>query len=414
MYKIAILGAGSRGAFAYAPYAKKRPDQVQIVAVAEPNKERRERFSKEYGIAPEHQYESWEDLLEKPKFCDAVVICTQDRDHYKPAMKALERGYHILLEKPMSHLPDETLRMAREAKRLNRILAVCHTMRYSTYYNKLKQLIDSGVIGKLMSIQWTENVGFWHYIHSFVRGNWRNSDETSPMILQKCCHDMDMLRWLIGSECTEVSSFGELSYFKIENAPEGSTDRCTDGCAVEHECPFSAIKWYLNEKDQWPQKVVSLEPTIEARMKALKEGPYGRCVYRCDNNVVDHQVASLKFANGVTVAFTMSAFTMENTRTFKIMGTQGEILGHHEKNEIEIRHFSGQKEVVYPMEVEGGHRGGDTLIMRDFIRMLDHPTADVKTSGLVSAEGHLIAFAVEESRITGKTIKMSEYIRQFN
>ncbi|WP_284285378.1 Gfo/Idh/MocA family protein [Alicyclobacillus fastidiosus] len=204
-----------------------------------------------------------------------------------------------------------------------------------------------------MSVQWAKNVGYWHHAHSFVRGNWRNSQLSSPMLLQKCCHDMDMLQWLIGGKCESVSSFGRLSHFRSENAPEGSTERCTDGCRVEHECPYSAIKLYLNERDEWPSKVVSLEPTLEARMNALRNGPYGRCVYRCDNDVVDHQVVNLLFDNEVTVNFTMTAFTHQISRSFKIMGTTGELRGHSLKNDIEIQHFSGEYEKIRPQQVQG-------------------------------------------------------------
>jgi predicted dehydrogenase len=328
-------------------------------------------------------------------------------------MKALKLGYHILLEKPMSSEPLEALEMAEEAEKHNRILIVCHSMRYSSYFRTLKELINLGKIGNIMTIQWTENVGVLHHAHSFVRGNWRNSDTSSPMILQKSCHDLDMLQWLIGDKCESISSFGDLSFFKEENAPKGSTERCMDGCAVEHECQFSALKEYLNEKDGWPQSVVSLDNRLEARVKALKEGPYGRCVYRCDNNVVDHQVVNLRFKNKVTVSFTMTAFTTENTRTFKIMGTKGEICGHNVKNEIQINYFSGKKEVIYPEIVDGGHGGADTNIMRDFIKHVatEDPNGGSST-GIESARTHLVAFAAEQSRITGKTVYLEDYIRE--
>jgi predicted dehydrogenase len=412
MIEAALIGAGSRGMDAYASYALKNPHEIKIVAVAEVHHERRKKFAQYHGISEDMQFTSWEQLLDKPKLCEALLICTQDRQHFEPTMKALQKGYKILLEKPMSPNPPETLKIAEECERLESTLMVCHGMRYSTYYSTLKELIESKVIGNVTSVQWNENVGFWHHAHSFVRGNWRNTQESSPMILQKSCHDMDMLQWLIDEECQKVSSFGELTYFKEENAPKGSTDRCIDGCKVEHECPFSAVKMYLNEKDEWPSNVVSAETSLSARMKALKEGPYGRCVYRCDNDVVDHQVVNLLFDNDITVAFTMSAFTNEVSRTFKIMGTTGEIRGDHFKNVIEIKHFSGKRETLIPERVEGGHDGADTLIMRDFVKLVGEgrDSGEVKTSAMVSAKSHLIAFAAEESRNTGKTIDLKDYI----
>jgi predicted dehydrogenase len=271
--------------------------------------------------------------------------------------------------------------------------------------------LEQHAIGRTVSVQWNENVGYWHYAHSYVRGNWRNTKQSSPMLLAKCCHDIDLLHWLIDSDVTRVSSFGDLAYFKEENAPEGSTARCTDGCAVEHECPYSAIKWYYNEKTTFPQHVVSVEPVLEARWKAITEGPYGRCVYRCDNDVVDHQVVNFEFANGTTVAFTMTGLSYENTRTFKFMGTEGEIRGHLEKNEIEIIRFNGRRELIYPEGVEGGHGGGDFQIMSYFVSHLQAVLEGAKPDSADAAvKGHLSVFAAEQSRLTGKTVDMDEFV----
>jgi len=412
MIQAALIGAGARGMNAYASYALDYPQEIKFIAVAEARDDRRRKFAQLHGIPEDMQFTSWEELLDKPKLCEALLICTQDNMHFKPTMKAIEKGYKILLEKPMSPKPIEALQMAEEVERQGGMMTVCHGMRYSTYYSALKEIIDSGVIGKVTSIQWTENVGFWHQAHSFVRGNWRNSIESSPMILQKSCHDMDMLQWLVDAECVKVSSFGSLSYFNEANAPEGSTARCTDGCKVEHECPYSALKWYLNDKDEWPSNVVTLEPDIEKRRKALEEGPYGRCVYRCDNDVVDHQVVNLLFDNDVTVSFTMTAFSKEINRTFKIFGTKGEIRGNHNMNDIEINYFSGRSEKISPEQVEGGHHGADTLIMRSFVQQVRNNDTQGKTSAMVSAKSHLIAFAAEKSRVTGESVDMEVYLQE--
>lgn len=409
MIEAALLGAGGRGMFAYASYALDRPDEIRFVAVAEPNKEKRERFAREHGLSPERTFESWEQLLAEPRLCQALFVCTQDADHYEQTMLALDVGYDIVLEKPMATSARESMEIARKAERLGRLLTVCHTMRYSNYFAKLKSLVDEGAVGNIVNIQWTENVGYWHQAHSFVRGNWSKEADSSPMILAKCCHDMDMLQHLVGGEVTRVSSFGGLRFFKPEHAPEGSTERCTDGCKVERECPFSAIKWYYNRKDEWPMSIVSLTPTLEARGRALREGPYGRCVFRCDNDVVDHQVVNLEFDNEVTVSFTMSAFSTDNTRSFKIMGTAGEIRGYDMLNELEVIRFSGERYKVYPKIAEGGHGGADKTMMIDFVRQLASGENEGKSSGIVSARSHLIAFAAEESRLTGRTIAMSEY-----
>ncbi|MDF2960756.1 MAG: hypothetical protein K0S39_2491 [Paenibacillus sp.] len=411
MIHAALIGAGHRGVHCYAPYALQHPDEIRFTAVAEPDAYKRERFAKQHNIPVERQFASWQELLAQPKLAEALLICTSDDQHYEPTMLALEKGYHILLEKPMSPRPKEAVRMALEAEKRQRLLMVCHVLRYTPFFTKVKELIEGGEIGRIMSVQWNENVGFWHQAHSFVRGNWRNAGMSSPMILAKCCHDMDMLQWLIDDECLRVSSFGSLSYFRKENAPEGSTERCTDGCPVEKECVYSALKWYYNEKEEWPSVIASPEPALEARMKAIQEGPYGRCVYRCDNDVVDHQVVNLEFRNGTTVAFTMSAFTKECNRTLKIMGTRGELHAHMEHNEIEIIPFDGGSRYFVPEMVEGRHGGGDYLIMKQFVDSVTSGKLDGgRTSGMVSAQSHLISFAAEESRLSGKIITMKEYM----
>ncbi|TLS52424.1 Gfo/Idh/MocA family oxidoreductase [Paenibacillus antri] len=410
MIEAALLGAGGRGMFAYGEYARKRPNEIRFVAVAEPDEERRTRFAEQHGIPEERRFETWERLLAHPKLCRALLVCTQDNDHYEPTMRALEQGYDILLEKPMSTDPSEALAIARRAEELGRVLTVCHPMRYSPYFQEAKRIVDGGEIGRVMTVQWTENVGYWHQAHSFVRGNWRNAGQSSPMILQKSCHDMDMLQWLIGTECEAVSSFGSLSYFHEGNAPAGSAARCTDGCAVERTCPFSAIKWYYNEKTDFVQRAASISNKLEDRWEAIRTGPYGRCVYRCDNDVVDHQVVNLRFEGDVTVSFTMTGFTEENARTFKIMGTEGQIRGNEERNELEVKRFGGARRMYYPEQVEGGHNGADTMLMSEFVKQLERGAPASLTSGIVSAKSHLIAFAAEASRRSGRTIDMKEYI----
>ncbi|WP_366414706.1 Gfo/Idh/MocA family oxidoreductase [Paenibacillus sp. GP183] len=235
MIKAAVIGAGNRGRFAYGAYAKNRPSEINIVAVADLDERKRNIFSIEHQIAVTNQFASWEDLLAQPKFCDAVIICTSDRMHFEPAMKALSQGYHVLLEKPISPNPLEVLQLEEAANRAGKLLLVGHVLRYTSYFRELKKLLSSGAIGKPVTIQWNENVGYWHFAHSYVRGNWRNTAESSPILLAKCCHDIDLLHWLVGSDVHKVSSFGGLAYFNEEHAPAGSTARCTDGCALEAE-----------------------------------------------------------------------------------------------------------------------------------------------------------------------------------
>jgi len=413
--KVALLGAGLRGVN-YLEYAVHHPHELQVVAVAEPVAERRNAFRARHGIAEAMCFASADELLAAPKLADAVLICTQDRQHYEPTMRALAAGYHVLLEKPMSPDPGECVRMAEQAEQSNRILSICHVLRYTPFFSTIKELLDRGTIGRLISIQHNENVGYWHQAHSFVRGNWRRKDESSPMILAKSCHDLDILSWLVDSECLRVSSFGSLTHFTSSEAPAGAPLRCLDGCPVADDCLYYAPRQYLTDDTNWPTSAISDDPSYEARYRALQTGPYGRCVYHCDNDVVDHQVVNLEFANAVTVAFTMSAFTRDVSRTLKLMGTKGEIRGAMEKNEIEIVHFgTGKVETISFGGLDGhiGHGGGDMRLIKDFLRLV---RADGKGDSLTSAQrsvqSHLIAFASEQSRVEGQVVSLEQFARQ--
>jgi len=280
----------------------------------------------------------------------------------------------------------------------------------------MKKLLDDGVIGKLISIQHNENVAYWHQAHSFVRGNWRDSKESSPMILAKCCHDMDLMLWFAGADCVKIASFGSLAHFKKENAPEGSPNRCLDGCPAEKKCPYYAPNIYLTENTSWPTSAISDDASLEARTRALMEGPYGRCVYKCDNDVVDHQVISAEFANQVTAAFTMCAFTNDCTRTIKLMGTKGEIRGSMEKREIEVLDFlTGNKNIIQVGKAKSGHGGGDSGIMGAFIQNIRK--GDISqglTSAAISVQSHLMAFAAEKSRLENKVVDIKEFEKSFS
>ncbi|WP_339320803.1 Gfo/Idh/MocA family oxidoreductase [Paenibacillus sp. FSL W8-0194] len=414
--RVALIGAGLRG-INYMDYALQHPAELEVVAVAEPVRQRRENFKERHGLAEEMCFEHWDDLLAKPKLADAVLICTQDKQHFEPTMKALQAGYHVLLEKPMSPDPEECIRMGEMASKAGLVFSICHVLRYTPFFSTLKELLDKGAIGRLMSIQHNENVGYWHQAHSFVRGNWRRKDESSPMILAKSCHDLDILLWLAGSDCVKVSSFGSLSHFTASEAPEGAPLRCLDGCPAADECLYYAPNIYLTEDTNWPTSAISDDMSYAARYKALEEGPYGRCVYHCDNDVVDHQVVNLEFASGVTAAFTMSAFTRDISRTIKLMGTKGEIRGAMEKNEIEIIHFgSGKVERISFEDMGGhvGHGGGDLRLVKDFLKLVrTNGASQGLTSADASVQSHLMAFAAEQSRVEGTIIGLQEFKERY-
>lgn len=408
-----LIGAGLRGGYVYSSYALEHPEEFKIVAVAEPDEQRRTEFAKRHGISEENQFSDYEELLAKEKLADCAMVCTQDTLHYDPVVKALEKGYHVLCEKPMSPDSQEIAGMGMMTKKYGRILMICHVLRYSAFFSKIKECLVQGKIGRLMSIQHMEEVGYWHHAHSFVRGNWRRSEDTSPMILQKCCHDMDILMWLIESSCTKVSSFGDRTFFREENAPEGAPEKCLDGCPHRDECAFYAPDFYFNHpkaEEDGLIYAVSGNTTPDSIIAALREGPYGRCVFRCDNTVVDHQIVNLEFQNHVTASLTMSAFTKNCSRIINLMGTRGQMKGNMEDGSIEIDDFvTGEKEIIRLNTPARGHSGSDSNMMKDFVRMIAGEEKDVKSSAEISVTSHLIALAAEESRITGKTIDFTEY-----
>lgn len=410
--KAALIGAGQRGAQAYASYAGRHPEELEFIAVAEPDPRRRESFQKEFHIPDENCFENWETFFQQDKMADAVLICTQDQEHFSPTIKAMEKGYHILLEKPVSNQPDECAAMEKAVAEYPHVFLVCHVLLYTPFFKTIKKLLDENKIGELQNIQLIENVGYWHQAHSFVRGNWRNSQSSSPMILAKCCHDMDILLWLADADCSRVSSFGSLGHFKKEKAPALAAKRCTDGCPAADECAYYAPGIYIDWKDNWQadviKKVVSPDTSEEAILEALRTGPYGRCVYDCDNDVVDHQVVNLEFTNHVTASFTMSAFSWDCSRVIKLMGSKGEISGRLEDDHIELIDFKkGKKETILIDAIKEGHGGGDYGIMKEFLQLIrENKDGAGGTRALSALQGHRIAFAAEEARVKGTVVKV--------
>lgn len=421
--KVALAGLGNRGKDNYAKCAKLFPEKMEIVAIADIDPDKVADVAKEYGIPKSHCFSSAEEMLEQEKLADAMFITTQDKQHIGHAIPALKKGYHLLLEKPISPVLEECQEIVRVANECKKMVVVCHVLRYTPFYTKLKEVIDSGMVGDIVSVMAIENVGYYHHAHSFVRGNWRNSDMTSPMILQKCCHDMDLYLWLTGKTCQSVSSFGSNYLFKKECAPAGAATRCMEQCQAKDDCPFDAEKIYLLDKKigakngntGWPLNVLTLHPTVESVTEAIKTGPYGRCVYACDNNVVDHQVVNLNMTDGSTIHLTMCGFTSSFSRHAKLMGTKGDIVADMEKNTIEIAVYGKEKIVIDVSKLSddfSGHGGGDRRMVEEFIDILlgiKDKTPSI-TSVEDSVESHYCSLAAEESRLhNGKCIHLDTY-----
>lgn len=413
MITAVMIGAGNRGIGAYGFYAAANPQDLRFVAVADPDPVRRGYFAAMHKIGPDRAFAGYEELLAVPKCADACFVCTQDNMHFIPATKAMSLGYDVFLEKPMAVDPVECIRLGKIAKECGVELMIGHVLRYTPFFATIKSLLEAGRIGRIVSIQHNENVSYWHQAHSYVRGNWANTGRSSPMILAKSCHDMDLLCWFAGTDPVKVSSFGGLSHFRRENAPEGAPGHCLDGCPAEATCPYHAKKVYLSAPD-WMKLPVSNDMTDAGLLKALAKGPYGRCVYRADNDVVDHQVVAVEFAGGTTASFTMTAFTHENTRTIKLMGTRGEIRGHMDKNEIEVYVFGtngDQPERIDTAGPDGGHGGGDQGIMKAFVELVEKGLHREVADVTHAITAHLLAFAAEASRLEEKTVDYAAFVR---
>lgn len=407
-----VVGAGSRGS-AYSAYMAEYPEQARLVGVAEPRAFYREQLARQHQLAPAQVVADWRQLLEQPKLADAVIIATPDAQHLEPAVAFAEKGYNILLEKPLAPDAASSRRIVAAAQAHKIIFAVCHVMRYTRYTGLMKQLVDSGKIGEIVSVQHLEPVGYWHHAHSFVRGNWRNERLSSPMLLQKSCHDLDWLRYIIGQRCVEVSSFGSLMHFRRESKPAeaGEALRCLD-CAHEANCAFSAPRFYLERLERgkyvWPLDVITTDFTREGVLTALREGPYGRCVYECDNDVVDHQVVNLRYERGTTASFTMIGTSEQRDRQTSIFGTRGELRGDG-KRIVHYDFLSGETVEIDATDLDeaSGHGGGDHGVMRSFISAVAQRDPSLILSGPEeSLETHLTVFAAEQARHSRQVVQV--------
>jgi len=410
-----IVGAGGRG-MGYAAFAQEHPDRFKIVGVAEPKDYNRNFMAKTYHLASENATSDWRDLAARPRLADAVIIATQDAMHVEPAAAFARLGYAILLEKPMAPDLAGCEAIVQAVKDNGNLFAVCHVMRYTTYTQMVKQVVDSGVLGDIVSIQHLEPVGFWHQAHSFVRGNWRNQKESAFMLLAKSCHDLDWIYYIMGGKpVRSISSFGSLRHFRRSEKPvqAGGALRCLD-CAYESDCPYSALRIYLGflsaGNTGWPVSVLTPEPTLESVTQALREGPYGRCVYECDNDVVDNQVVNMQFEGGETAVFTMTAFTEAAHRQTRLFGTRGMLTG----NGVSMEHIdflSGEARTIQApalgSSILGGHGGGDYGLMDRFVAAVAANDQSLILSGAEeSLETHRLVFAAEQARLENRVVEL--------
>ena len=416
--KIAGIGCGNRTT-TYMTLAAEMPERYEIVGAADPVAWKVERIARLSGRQDFRSFADAHQLLSADQFADVLVIATQDSYHVEPCIAAMEKGYDVLLEKPIATTIDDVLRLEAVAGWLGRRVLICHVLRYTPFYQRVKKIIVDGDLGEVVTLHASEGVGTFHQAHSFVRGHWSVTDRSSPMIIQKSCHDLDVIQWMVGRPFTAVSSFGGLDHFTGRHLPPGAPPRCTDGCPVGDTCQYNALR-YLTDQRAWLAYVYHEggPPADDERVRAwLRTSPWGRCVYRCDNTAVDHQVVNLQFAGGTTATFTMSAF--DSGRNIEVWGTEGVLRGGaHTRRAADCdivirRHATGQTTRIQAQPQPGGdgdHEGGDRGLVEALYDEMRTPNpADMRSSLAVSVQSHLMGFAAEESRATAQVVQADAF-----
>ena len=421
MITIAVLGLGNRGTNYMNIVKHFCKKEARIEAICDKSAKRLEEGKDKFAISEDKCFSSDDDFFAAGKLADAIFICTQDRDHYAHALKAIELGYHIMCEKPLSPSIKECEDLVRKAEEKGVKMLVCHVLRYSKYYRKIKEIIDSGIIGEVVSLDHTENIGYFHFAHSYVRGNWRDANTTTPMIMAKTCHDLDLIHWFMGGGCERVSSFGSLKHFNKANAPKGSTERCLNGCQVKAICPYDAERLYITAPLHKATFLRFMGRTItgrakaskEDKYKALQEGDYGRCVYHSDNNVCDNYIVNMSFEGERTASLTVTAFSKQMYRHTHIMGTLGEIRGRDNNGVLELKVFNGKSRKVKTKFLPlPGHLSGDIGLVRDFVDMMNNKPTRLKdlTFVDVTLNSHKMAMAADYSaQNKGKVVQLDKF-----
>ena len=408
---IAILGCGGRGR-GYATIMGRDSARFRLVACADPVAGRRAAVARAAGGAIE-EYDSDVALFARGRIADVLVISTQDSDHHRHAMRALELGYDLLLEKPVAPTPGECLDISARAQALGRRVVVCHVLRYTRFYRTVRALIDRGDIGQPVAIEATEGVDPWHQAHSYVRGPWSDTARSTPMIVAKCCHDIDLIGWFAGRPAERVASFGSLEFFRPERAPVGAPARCTDGCPHAATCAYDAHH-YLGRHRGWLDIIRHVENADDDALEWLRASPWSRCVWKCGNDAVDRQVVALGFAGGITASLTMTAFA--SGRSLAISGSEGRLVGGEAlRGELGCdlvvqRHHGGTRQRIDVGAAIGGHAGGDEGVIDHLHQALT--TADpaqVQADFAASVDHTVLSFAAEEARVTGQVVAMAAY-----
>ncbi len=410
-----LIGAGNRGRSVYAAWMRRHPDRLRLVALAEPDDGRRAATAAEHGIDATHCFRDWKDCLDGPRLADLAILATSDTLHVAPALAALQKGYDVLLEKPIAPTAAECVRVVHAAERAGRLLQIGHVLRYTLFYRKVHEIVSSGALGALVHLDLKEHVAAWHMTHSYVRGRFCNRSDAAPILLAKSCHDLDLISWLADRPALRVASFGALAHYRADEAPAGAPARCTDGCPAQSSCPHDAVRFYLGPEDDlarsWPWLDVSADSRRESRKRALERGPYGRCVYRCDNDVLDRQTVTIEFTGGLTASFSLHGFAAEEQRTIRVTGTRGELRGRLDGGILEVTRpgvFGVERYELGGSPI--GHFGGDVGLMEHVTTLLTQGSRNLlQGAGRSALASHLLGFAAEQARETGSVVDVAHF-----
>ncbi|MFH1569938.1 MAG: Gfo/Idh/MocA family oxidoreductase [Gemmatimonadota bacterium] len=421
-----VLGAGHR-ALTYAAYARQCPEELQIVGVCDLIERRRRQVAALYGLGPDQCWETAAELASLPQRADVVINGTMDHQHVPTSVPLLEAGYDLLLEKPFATSEAEMWQLVDAARRGGRRVVICHVLRYAPFYAAIRKQVADGVIGEVLSVQAVEHVSYHHVAVGFVRGKWnKRSYCQSTMLMAKSCHDLDLIAWMkTGVPARRVASFGSNFQFRPEKAPPGAGTRCLVDCPIEADCLYSARKHYLDHPQRWAfyvwDTLEHLEtPTLADKTASLEgDNPYGRCVWKCDNEVVDHQSVVIEFADGATATLNMIGGASKPSRSLHLVGTRGEIQGNLEDSAFAVRHIDPRPGHEYSEEIVdlkvggdmtgafGGHGGGDMRLVADFLRVVRGEPASLSTTSLEdSVTGHLLGFLADRANEENRAIEV--------
>lgn len=402
--KLAIIGAGVRGRYTYGEFIKDNNDICEVVAVVESKIGRREKFKEIFNLSDDKVFEDVNDFFEKEKIADAVIVCSNDNTHFYIAAAALEKGYDVLVEGPVANNLDKLVHLKDVCENnKDKVFMAAMPFRYSNLCLKLRKIISSKDMGSLININYNSHIGYKKFVHNFVRGNWRLDNDTAPLILTNSCYDLDILEFLINSQCEKISSFGQLNHFRRKNLQLDMSELCIR-CSKDKECPYCAQKIYLNDDEM--SHAVHINPTKENLKNILREGQYGQCVYSCDNNVSDNLISILKFKNNITATLNISAFTKEENRNITLMFTHGEIYADLQDNTIAIKKFTNEKEVVIRFDKDNG----EEQLIKDFINEIQNRNLDnLKSSVLSTINSHVTGFACEFANVSETVVDVGEF-----